>query len=550
MESWQDRFQQMKDQFITKSRARLNSIETLIEMIENDPQDGMRIRELRQHFHWLAGSGGTYGMPEVSKLGGYGEDGCEFFLSKQQAPGAADIQRFKGILQSVQVAFDGLKPAVTEAPFEGTPSAEAEKTEERIEIMIVDGDPNHADSVGRLLEEEGMHILSFANVAQARQRLGAKAPQGLILVLPLPDESAYELTEQCRMLTGGNKTAIIIMSRQTGFLDKVKAIHAGCDAFFEDTVDVKEVVSKLNNLLEKDKPELYRILHVEDDLDQAEFIKATLESAGYNVCSLPDAAKFEEWLVAVQPDIVILDVMLGGEITGFDLARYMRQDERYATVPILFLTTQNQLYAHIESARAGGDDHMVKPVHPPLLCATVAGRLENARVLKSLVDKDGLTKFLTHGAFMQRAQAVAKSQRGTERAAMLIMDIDYLKEVNDRYGYATGDKVLLSMANLLRKRFRGTDIIGRLSGDEFGIVFESLGESELANLAVRILKEFEQIEHNSGSGKFKVTFSAGACMLEEGMDMDRWLKLAEQALRAAKSEGRNRVMQARAGKAQ
>lgn len=548
MESWQERFQQMKDQFVTKSRARLNSIEKLIDQIEGDRQDITRLRELRQHFHWLAGSGGTYGMPEVSKLGGYGEDGCEFFLSKQQVPGTADIERFRTILNSVVTAFDGLKPAVAGTPFEGAAQAPPEN-EERVEIVIVDGDPLHADSIGKLIEEEGMQILSFANVAQARQRLGAHAPHGMILVLPLPDESAYELTEQCRMLTGGNKTAIIIMSRQTGFLDKVKAIHAGCDAFFEDTVDVKEVVQKLNDLLEKDKPELYRILHVEDDLDQAEFIKATLESAGYNVCSLADPAKFEEWLVAVQPDIVILDVMLG-EITGFDLARYMRQDERYATVPILFLTTQNQLYAHIESARAGGDDHLVKPVHPPLLSATVAGRLEKARVLKSLVDKDGLTKALAHAAFMQRAQAVAKSHRGTERAAMLIMDIDYLKEVNDRYGYGTGDKVLLAMANLLRKRFRGTDIIGRLGGDEFGVVFESLGESELANLAVRILKEFEQIEHSSGLHKFKVTFSAGACMLEEGIDMDRWLKLTEQALRAAKSGGRNRVMQARAGKPQ
>ena len=102
-----------------------------------------------------------------------------------------------------------------------------------------------------------------------------------------------------------------------------------------------------------------RILSVEDDPDQAAFIRAFLESAGYQVRTCTDPKNFESFLSSFNPDLVLLDVMLPG-MTGYELARYLRQDERYATLPVIFLTTQGNIEARIEAARSGGDDHLVK----------------------------------------------------------------------------------------------------------------------------------------------------------------------------------------------
>ena len=75
-----------------------------------------------------------------------------------------------------------------------------------------------------------------------------------------------------------------------------------------------------------------------------------------------------------------MDILLPG-ISGYDLVRYLRQDERHATLPVLFLTTEGQLQSRIERARVGGDDHLVKPVVPPaLLLSAVAARIERARL--------------------------------------------------------------------------------------------------------------------------------------------------------------------------
>src|SRR5262249_16288102 len=148
------------------------------------------------------------------------------------------------------------------------------------------------------------------------------------------------------------------------------------------------------------KPSNYTVLSVEDDPVQSDYIRQVLESAGYNVASIADPSLFEEALVAVNPDLLLLDVMLG-PVSGFELARFVRCHDRYAATPIIFLTTQNQLNAHVEGARVGGDEYLIKPVAPPLLISAVAGRLERYRVVKKLIGRDALTQFLTLGSFME-----------------------------------------------------------------------------------------------------------------------------------------------------
>src|SRR4029077_10513437 len=113
-----------------------------------------------------------------------------------------------------------------------------------------------------------------------------------------------------------DKPPIIVISTEAGFIDKVQAVHCGADAFFESPVDWESLINKLRYLLDRNKPSNYRILSVEDDPDQAAFIKAVLESAGYQVYSMDDPQYFEEAILAVQPDLLLLDIMLPG-ISGF-----------------------------------------------------------------------------------------------------------------------------------------------------------------------------------------------------------------------------------------
>jgi diguanylate cyclase (GGDEF)-like protein len=545
MKVWTDTFKELKQQYIQRSTERIASIKELLRRLARNPADVSSLRELMRQYHWLGGSGSTYGFPQITKLGTHGEHLCEELLQDGRTVKREDWDKLNYILESVISVFSSEEDQRVTLQRDIGPQLKQQ------EILVVDTDDSNTLLLARLLEEHGLGIRTVATADAAFQWVQQNMPAGLIVILPIEDQSGYALVERIRALDGGDKPPILVISNKAGFLDKVQAVHCGADGFFENPVDWEALSSRLRYLLDRNKPSNYRILSVEDDPDQAAFIKAVLESAGYQVHSMDDPKLFEEAVIAVQPDLLLLDIMLPG-ISGFQLARYIRQDDRFATLPILFLSTQNALAAHIESARSGADDHLVKPVAPQLLLSAVASRLERARFLKSLLHRDGLTRLLTHAAFMEEADAVvAQCKRDANKlAALFIVDVDHFSDINRKYGYQAGDRVLTTLATVMRQRLRQSDKVGRYAGEELIGIVEDLEEEDAIKLAMRLLEDFREVKHKADDGStFSATFSAGLCIFEpQIMDLERWRRLTEQAVKAAKSNGRDCVMKAQIGK--
>jgi diguanylate cyclase (GGDEF)-like protein len=336
---------------------------------------------------------------------------------------------------------------------------------------------------------------------------------------------------------------VVVVVGEKSFADRVEALHAGADVAVDRPLDEQGFARRVTALLERGRAEPSRVLSVEDDPDQGEFVRSVLESGGYVVKVCRDPGRFEADVIAFRPDLVLLDVNLPG-VSGYDLARFLRQNEAHAALPVVFLTGEGRDDARIRSVRAGGDDHLVKPVAPGLLLSTVTARLERARTLRALLSRDGLTGLSNHTAFLEGLRTAWKrNDRSPGRGLALVsLDLDSFKSVNDRYGHPTGDRVLASLGALLRRRLRGTDLVGRLGGEEFGIVLEDLRGGEAVTLLNRLLDEFSKIEFAADDGAFRVTFSAGISCLATGMSLEAWRSSADEALYAAKRAGRSRVV--------
>jgi diguanylate cyclase (GGDEF)-like protein len=300
-------------------------------------------------------------------------------------------------------------------------------------------------------------------------------------------------------------------------------------------------------LLDRSQPKGNRVLSLEDDPAQAAFIRTVLEAAGYAVRVCEDPRRFELELTSFRPDLVLMDVLLPG-MSGYDIVKFIRQHERYAALPIIFLTTEAQMEAKVRAAAAGADDYLAKPVAPALLLTSVASRLERSRLLGSLLSRDGLTRLLTHTAFLERARAAyARARRPRPRSVIWVMlDLDRFKSVNDRFGHPVGDHVLVGLAALLRRRLRPSDTLGRYGGEEFAILLEDLGLDEATRVIDRVRAEFAAMELRSADGEtFRASFSAGLALLDPAtMDLPAWQDAADKALYAAKAAGRNRVLAA------
>jgi diguanylate cyclase (GGDEF)-like protein len=535
-QNWQETYGELQERYIQGSGERLNKIVEILSTLFQRPADTELLLQLRQAFHWLSGSGTTYGFTEVSARGAEGEAICESLLNSKRTPDANDLERFKQLLNTLASEFsrsDGSKDT--------TNFAAAKGAIDRNELLLVEEDQVELSSLRQLVEEHGLAVRTARSIFGAHSELKKGMPAGVIIEIPLPDGDGYEFVEKLRSMKGGEELAIIIVGKQTGFLDKVRSIHCGADAHYEKPFDVKVMFRRIRYLLDKGKLDAPKIISVEDDPDQAAFIRAFLDSAGYQVRTCTDPRQFESFLSAFQPDLVLLDVMLPG-MTGYDLARYVRQTERHATLPIIFLTTQGQLEARIEAAKSGVDEHLVKPVAPALLLSVVSSRLERARFLKTLLYKDGLTNLLNYSAFMEQAQTViAHQKRHAGFVAMIVLDVDYFRSINERHGFPGGDKVLVTLSLLVRKRLRQSDMIGRVGGDEIAVIAEGLDEQEAVNLASRLLTDFAATSHSTSShAGFYATISAGIAMLDaKNMDIESWLRTAYDSLAQAKTAGRN-----------
>jgi diguanylate cyclase (GGDEF)-like protein len=288
-----------------------------------------------------------------------------------------------------------------------------------------------------------------------------------------------------------------------------------------------------------------RILSMEDDPLQAAQIRAALEAAGAEVRWCADPQAFPAELAAFSPQLVLMDVMLPGH-TGYDLVRSLRQVPATADLPVLFLTTQGQIAARLESAWAGGDEHLLKPLSAAMLLAAVTLRLERSRRVQLLHDHDELTRGLTRARFLDRAGTVAGRQAqddARQPARWAMVEVDGLASIHERHGRQSADRVVAALAALLRRSLAGA-VLGRYDAGTLAILLEGPAAGHLAARIEAARREFAAIEHRfTGRIPFRATFSAGVAALAPSMDQEAWQQAAARALAAAKTAGGNRVEQ-------
>jgi diguanylate cyclase (GGDEF)-like protein len=546
-QSWEDMMRALRAEFMLDARARLGDMEQSLAALAAEPTDGAALQRLMRTFHAFSGSGGTHGFPRITEIGRAAEKECLDHIGDGKAPTAADLDRWRRRAAELQAELD--------SPTEPTPEPRATARPRPAsfnppEILLVDDDPKVLAILRRYVEQEGMRVRTAGTHAEALRSLESRMPDGLVVDIVLPDGSGYDLVERTRGMPGGDVPPVLVISVRSGFLDKVEATHCGADGYFEKPVDWETLMRRLVHLLDRNQPQGSRVLSVEDDPVQAAFLYTVLETAGYTVKVCDDPTRFESDLTSFRPDLVLMDVVLPG-MTGYDLVKFIRQYERYAALPVIFLTTEAQMEAKIRGTAAGGDDYLAKPVTPALLLTSVAARIERSRLLGSLLSRDGLTRLLTHTAFLERARAAyARARRPRARPVIWVMlDLDRFKTINDRFGHPVGDRVLVGLAALFRRRLRPTDTVGRYGGEEFAILLEDLNLDEATQVLDRLREEFACMELKGAEGEvFHATLSAGLALLDPAtMELDGWRDAADKALYTAKSTGRNRIVAAPLG---
>jgi two-component system, cell cycle response regulator len=275
-----------------------------------------------------------------------------------------------------------------------------------------------------------------------------------------------------------------------------------------------------------------------------------LGERGHRVAGAGDAEQLLALVERELPDVVLLDHELPG-LDGMTVLDRLRADDRLAAVPVIMLTESSDPELLVEALGRGAHDYLRKPFDPAELDARVIAALRVKRLHDALLEanrrlaRQALTDDLTglanrrHGA-RQLEREVALGVRHGRLLALVRVDVDHFKAINDTHGHEAGDQVLAEVAHRLAGAVRGGDELARWGGDEFVAILPGTDKPGALRAAERLRAAAAVAPIQAAGTALDVTVSVGWADWE-GDTPDDLLARADRALYRAKDTGRNQV---------
>jgi diguanylate cyclase (GGDEF)-like protein len=285
--------------------------------------------------------------------------------------------------------------------------------------------------------------------------------------------------------------------------------------------------------------------------DQALNVQALYQafSADHQVLMAMSGEQALALCASKQPDLVLLDVVMPG-MDGHEVCRRLKSDPATRDIPVIFVTAHSDEAAETFGLELGAVDFISKPINPKIVRARVGTHLTlkaQSDLLRQWVYVDGLTGAFNRRFFDERLRSEwGRAARFGTALSVILLDVDYFKRYNDRYGHQEGDDCLRRIAATLTAGLkRPGDFLARYGGEEFVCLLPDTGLEGALQLAEQLGRlVFEQgIAHADSSVAPVVTASLGVCAMREAdvVCTESLLREADLRLYRAKSEGRHRT---------
>ncbi len=291
------------------------------------------------------------------------------------------------------------------------------------------------------------------------------------------------------------------------------------------------------------------ILIVDDDTKVRDAINEFIEKSGYRTFTSSSAEEALEIVKSDRVDVVITDVVLPGK-DGLELTDIIRQN---FDIDVIIMTGYTDNYSYEEAISKGASDIVFKPVRFEELLLRLKRVLRERQLtkeragmlgkLEKLAITDGLTKLYNLRHFYNQVEVeIDRCNRYGHSLALLLLDIDHFKIVNDTYGHLEGDKVLIRLCQIIKSCLRTMDSAYRYGGEEFTIILPETPGQEGKNVAKRIKTAVELESFFPEPGKiFTITISMGVTEYCINEPLTEFIQRADKAMYKSKAKGRNRI---------
>ncbi len=507
----------------------------------------------------------SYAM-EVDKMSAM-DAGCDGYLTKP-----IDTKHFLDVIDTYLPPVGGDRPVAHKTP-----------PNNMVRILIVDDDPKNLKLMRGLLARDNYELSTAADGATALAQVEQNPPDLILLDVIMPGMDGYEVTRRLKAGAATKTIPIILVTALDSPRDRVLGLEAGAEEFLTKPVNPVEIEARIQSMLKlkryrdqlglrsssedkllksnprtpicEDEQRSRHILIVDDNAKDLKLLRSHLISPDYHLDVVSNGSDAIDAISRRHFDLILLDILLPG-MDGFEICRRIKQTTETRDTQVVLITCLNDVENKIKGVELGADDYLIKPIDPRELQARVNVLLKKKSYLDNLHQHyekavnsailDGLTSLYNHAYFKRFLELeIKRSERQRHQTALLMLDLDNFKQVNDTLGHVAGDEILRSVARLIRKSIREIDVAARYGGEEFAIVLPYGGEQSIKAVGERIRNLIEkQVFAIPGIDEgHLVTASIGGAIYPTDADTAaRLVETADRMLYRAKHHGKNRVV--------
>ena len=390
-------------------------------------------------------------------------------------------------------------------------------------------------------EGMGLEVELLEQVDELNELLGA-VPADLVLI---DAEFAQELEDigaavrLARTRAASHKLWLVAIVDEDDMALRLSARRAGADTLLVAPRDASEVLRKLQQLVDPEREDSFRILIVEDDRSQALFAEGILRNAGMDSLVVIDALDVMPALRNFRPDLILMDLNMPGA-NGIELTALIREQEAFAHTPIVFLSGEASEDLQFDAIDAGGDDFLSKPIRPRHLISAVQTRVRRYRQQESRKakrpDKDAATGLVYRKTLLEQLDECLAS--GRREGGLLFLEVESLNLLRERIGLTALEILLGDVSRLL------TQHAGELPTTRFGdgswLLLDG-GREELAldSLATELRATLMGHVFQALGHPLRLRIAAGVAAFKHGFaDAGAMINAVEKVAREARTQDR------------
>ncbi len=413
---------------------------------------------------------------------------------------------------------------------------------EKSKILIVEDNKALAKLIAKKMEDNTEMQVDVAHSLAEAQAFLTKAKDYFITLLDLnlPDAPNGEVVD----FVASKGLPIIVLTgsmddktRET-FMDKdiVDYVYKG------NMSDVNYIFHMIDRLKNNKQ---YKVMVVEDVMQTRNDVKKILQNLQFQVFT---AAHGEEAMnyFADNPDIKLVVSDYGMPVKdGLEVLKELREQKDKNELGVIMMTSANENVSGAVFLKNGANDFIAKPfLKEELICRVnnTIENMENINKIANFANKDFLTGLFNRRYFYDDMQGyLASLEENPMPYAVAVIDVDGLKNINDKYGQDSGDKILKLLAKKLIDDTKSSDIAARFGGGEFCVLLKNVSQEDAVKFFVGLRAAIAANPINIKNESVKISVSIGVTFGKSDYNVDEILELADEALYRAKENGKNRV---------